>query len=116
MPLNSRRVTGPILRSVAATLELPTRASAEELRQMIDGRLEELGGEPRDLLWSGGLWKPTCLGTYGSMTVRGRSWMESLLPAEEPEGSVGEANAGAIVHGDRTPDREATLLAEHYRA
>ena len=39
-----------------------------------------------------------------------------LLPAEEPDGSVGEANAGAIVHGDRTPDREVTLLAEHYRA
>ena len=47
MPLNSRRVTGPILRSVAATLG---RASAEELRHMIDGRLEELGREPRDVL------------------------------------------------------------------
>ena len=57
MPLNSRRVTGPILRSVAAKLGLPTRASAEE---MIDGRLEELGREPRDVL-VGGLWKPTSM-------------------------------------------------------
>ena len=41
-----------------------------------------------------------------------------LLPAEAPEGlpfSVDGAHAGAIVPGDRTPDREATLLAERDR-
>ena len=114
MPLNSRRVTGPILRSVAATLG---RASAEELRHMIDGRLEELGREPRDVLV-----------VVGRGTVEpGHVWLHDgegpfldgeLLPAEAPEGpsvSVGEAHAGAIVHGDRTPDCEATLLAERDR-
>ena len=120
MPLNSRRVTGPILRSVAATLGLPTRASAEELRQMIDGRLEELGREPRDVL---------VVVERGNVETDepGHVWLHDgegpfldggLLPAEAPEGpsvSVGVAHAGAIVHGDRTPDREATLLAERDR-
>ena len=34
MPLNSRRVTRPVLRSLAAELGLPTTASNEDLRQM----------------------------------------------------------------------------------
>ena len=38
VPLNSRRVTAPILRCVAVNLGVPTSASAEELRQMIDDR------------------------------------------------------------------------------
>ena len=49
VPLNSRRVTAPILRCVAVNLGVPTSASAEELRQMIDGRLIEQGREPRDV-------------------------------------------------------------------
>ena len=49
VPLNSRRVTAPILRCVAAGLGLPTAASVEELRQMIDGKLLEQGREPRDV-------------------------------------------------------------------
>ena len=49
MPLNSRRVTGLILRSVAASLGLPTSAPVEDLRQMIDEELAEQGREPRDV-------------------------------------------------------------------
>ena len=39
LPLNSRRLTTNHLRCLAAELELPTEASADELRQMIDGKL-----------------------------------------------------------------------------
>ena len=50
MPLNSRRVTRPVLRSLAAELGLPTSASTEDLRQMVDGKLADMGREPRDVL------------------------------------------------------------------
>ena len=120
MPLNSRRVTGPILWSVAAMLGLPTHASAEELRQMINGRLEQVGRKPRDVLVAVG---------WGTVEAEepGHVWLHDgegpfldgeLLPADAPEGppvSVDEAHAGAIVHGDRAPDREAPLPAERDR-
>ena len=38
MLLNSRRVTRPVLRLLAAELGLPTTASNEDLRQMVDGK------------------------------------------------------------------------------
>ena len=50
MPLNSRRVTGPVLHSLATELGLPTSASTADLRQMVDGKLEDMGREPRDVL------------------------------------------------------------------
>ena len=50
MPLNSRRVTRPVLGSLAAELGLPTTASNEDLRQMIDGKLADMGRQPRDVL------------------------------------------------------------------
>ena len=43
LPLNSRRLTATHLHRLAAELELPTEASADELRQMIDGKLTETG-------------------------------------------------------------------------
>ena len=39
LPLNSRRLKAEQLRRLAAALEVPTAASADELRQMIDGKL-----------------------------------------------------------------------------
>ena len=49
VPLNSRRLTAKILRSLAAGLDIPTSASNEELRQMIEGKLLEQEREPRDV-------------------------------------------------------------------
>ena len=39
LPLNSRRLKAEQLRRLAAVLDVPTTASADELRQMIDGKL-----------------------------------------------------------------------------
>ena len=47
MPLNSRRVTRPVIRPLAAELGLPTTVYNEDLRQMIDGKLADLGLQPR---------------------------------------------------------------------
>ena len=43
LPLNSKRLTANHLRRLAAQLDVPTGASADELRQMIDGKLAEGG-------------------------------------------------------------------------
>lgn len=49
MSLNSQRLTAPILRSVAASLEIPMSVSSEELRQMIDRKLIKERRKPRDV-------------------------------------------------------------------
>ncbi len=41
LPLNSRRLTGRHIRAIAEALQLPTKASIDELRQLIDGKLAE---------------------------------------------------------------------------
>ena len=47
--LNSRRLTGAVIKRVARALELPTAAALEDIRQMIDGKLSEQGRDPRDV-------------------------------------------------------------------
>ena len=43
LPLNSKRLTSNYLRRLAAQLELPTSASVDDLRQMVDGKLTDEG-------------------------------------------------------------------------
>ena len=43
LPLNSKRLTVSHLRRLASEVGVPTAASADELRQMIDGKLAEDG-------------------------------------------------------------------------
>ena len=49
LPLNSRRMTAVHLQRLARRLGLPTSASTEETRQIIDGKLSEMGREPRNV-------------------------------------------------------------------
>ena len=46
LPLNSKRLTASQLKRLAAALEVPTTAAADEVRQMIEGKLAEGGREP----------------------------------------------------------------------
>ena len=48
-PLNSRRLTGPYLKSIAKAIGLPTTGSVDETRVMIDGKLEEMGRDSRNV-------------------------------------------------------------------
>ena len=41
LPLNSRRLTSTHLKQVAEKLELPTTGSADQIRQLIEGKLQE---------------------------------------------------------------------------
>ena len=41
LPLNSRRLTATYLKRIAQSLELPTAGSADETRQLIEGKLQE---------------------------------------------------------------------------
>ena len=45
LPLNSRRITGQIVRRLALKLELPTAGSVEDTRQLIHRKLQEMGHE-----------------------------------------------------------------------
>ena len=48
-PLNSRRIKGCWIQRIAEALELPGRASLEETRQMIEGKLMELQYQPQNM-------------------------------------------------------------------
>lgn len=48
-PLNSKRLTAVHLRRLAGALGIPTSASSEDLRQLIAGKLEEMGREPMNV-------------------------------------------------------------------
>ena len=48
-PLNSRRLTSSVISRVAAALEVPAGGSLEDTRQMLEGKLVEVGREPRNV-------------------------------------------------------------------
>ena len=48
-PLNSKRLTVAYLTQLAAALQLPTKASATDLLQIIEGKLREMEHEPQNV-------------------------------------------------------------------
>ena len=48
-PLNSKRIVAVQLQALAEILGLPGGASTEETRQLIEGKLMEMGHEPRNV-------------------------------------------------------------------
>ena len=122
MPLNSRRVTALVLRTVAARLELPTSASPEDLRQIIDGKLVEQKREPRDVqvvIEPETTERPARVllqdgeGTFLDAELLTTEPVEK--PAEEPAEDAHATLSPAVETGERAPDREATLIAERDR-
>lgn len=49
LPLNSKRLTAVLLKQLARGLDVPATASPEEVRQLIEGKLAELGRDPRNV-------------------------------------------------------------------
>ena len=49
MPMNSKHLTKTYLSRIAKKLEMPTKASAEETRQIVEGKLIEMGKEPHNI-------------------------------------------------------------------
>ena len=49
LPLNSRRLTGTLLRMIAQAITLLTNVPPDELRQLIEGKLIAMGNEPRNV-------------------------------------------------------------------
>ena len=49
VPLNSKRLTGVLLKQLAAALDVPTTATTEDLRRLINGKLTDLGREPMNV-------------------------------------------------------------------
>ena len=46
IPFNSKHLTLAHLKRIAAALDLPTTAASEEVRQMVEGKLADLGQQP----------------------------------------------------------------------
>ena len=49
IPLNSRRLTAGHLKRLARALDVPTTATGDDIRQMVEGKLAEAGREPRNV-------------------------------------------------------------------
>ena len=49
LPLNSKRLTAAHLRQIASALELPTKGAADQLRQVVEGRLQTDGYEAKNV-------------------------------------------------------------------
>ena len=49
LPLNSKCLTGPMVQQIAKSVGLPTSASLEDTRQMLEGKIGEMGREPRNV-------------------------------------------------------------------
>ena len=49
LPLNSRRLVAEYVKAIAMNMGLPTRASTDEVRQMVEGKLSENGHEPHNV-------------------------------------------------------------------
>ena len=49
-PMNSRRLTSTYLKCIARAFGLPTKAAAEETRVIVEGKLAEMGRDPRNVL------------------------------------------------------------------
>ena len=49
LPLNSKPLTALQLTQIAESVELQTKGSPHEILQMIDGKLVELGREPKNV-------------------------------------------------------------------
>ena len=48
LPLNSKKLTGVLLKQLARGLEIPTSSSGDDLRTLIEGKLGEMGHDPRN--------------------------------------------------------------------
>ena len=49
LPLHSKRLTGAVIQQIAQGLEVPATASTAETRQLIEGKLGEMGREARNV-------------------------------------------------------------------
>ena len=49
LPLNSKRLMGPLLKRIAVGLEVPVTASLDDIRQLVEGKLGEFNRDPRNV-------------------------------------------------------------------
>ena len=117
MPLNSKKLTGILLRQLARGLQIENTAgtSVAELRQLVEGQVEDLGHEPRQtqvVLTEVEHGVKVCLrdadGTF--LTV------EPLLDATEPQDETQETTGEDRETADTATLREALRAAEEAQA
>ncbi len=75
LPLNSKRLSTVLLRQLSRRLGLPVAAAPDEMRVLIEGKLDELGREPGNVQVT---LEDVAHGTRGFRTTKGCFWTSSL--------------------------------------
>ena len=84
LPLNSRRLTAAQIKRLGRALDLPTSASVEEVRQMIDGKLETLERHPNDV--------QVVIESSGTMALHDEGGEFLQIPVEDVTDEHGETS------------------------
>ena len=112
LPLNSRRLTAPVLKQLAGALDLPSTAPLDDVRQMIEGKLLEMGREPRNTQV---LLQEAARGVHVSLQDVDGIFLEAEPPvrAESPNGGSEQGEGlGEPGADDTEPLRQALHEAE----
>lgn len=112
LPLNSKRVTTLYLKRMAGVLELPTSGSADQLRQIVDAKLDEMHKEPQNvqvIVYSGDEGAPVQL----ELQDEDGTFLE--VPPEDPhgpllEGDEEESDSEGLAKALRDATAESTAL------
>ena len=102
LPLNSRKLMAPYVRAIAESMGLPTKASADEVLQLIEGKLAEEGREPRNVQVI--IQRPTDEGAEDDTHVR--------LSVVDESGVIAEARV-VVESGQQVRVREEDVESTH---
>ena len=108
---NSIRVTARLLKAIAATWKLPIKASVDDMRLSIEGRLREEGKEPENVQLvmvqtEGGL-------NLGLVDQEGVFLYTEVSEESESESGVSDPSSGVGEHGETRDNHEyAELIAK----
>ena len=112
LPLNSKRLLAAHVRQLARTLELPTTVSANEIRQMIDGKLTEMGREPPNVQVVVQRELGETLRAWLYLQDKGGVFMESeLAPEPHSHGNTEESDEELFDQGEELEEVEASKRA-----
>ena len=104
IPLNSKRLTVVHLKRLALALDLPMTAASEELRQMVERKLEEQGREPLNV--------QVILGTTPHDVFRLQDADGIFLTVEEEEEPVDDSQLPDHSGSEGSEEELQTLKAE----
>ena len=110
LPLNLRRLTAPLVKQLARSLEVPTTGPLSDVRQLVEGKIEEMGHDPRN----------TQIVVYDgpcgpSLSLRDADGVFQEVEPTDSEGVEGGGGATSQNSGDEGGPQEAERELEALR-